>query len=66
MFWLAETLTEHAENEIYNPELIRARMEELEMRFELGEMSEEAFYEAEDILLARLREARLRLAERGE
>lgn len=62
VFWLAETLTERAENELYSPDKIRAQLTELELRFDLGELDEETFYAAEEELLARLRVARQRLS----
>ncbi len=65
VFWLGETLAERAEDEIYSPEKIRAKLTELELRFDMGEMDEETFYAAEEELLARLRVARQRLAERA-
>jgi Gas vesicle protein G len=65
VLWLAETLSERAEDEIYSPEKIRAQMVELELRFDMGELDEETFYAAEEELLAHLRVARQRLAERA-
>lgn len=65
VLWLAETLAERAEDEIYSPEKIRAQLTELELRFDLGEFSEADYLAAEDELLARLRVARQRQLERG-
>lgn len=65
VLWLAETLGDRAEDEIYSPEKIRAQLTELELRFDMGELDEETFYAAEEELLARLRVARQRLAERA-
>lgn len=65
VLWLAETLGERAENELYSPDKIRAQLTELELRFDMGELDEETFYAAEEELLARLRVARQRLAERA-
>jgi hypothetical protein len=65
VLWLAETLAERAEDELYSPDKIRAQLTELELRFDMGELDEETFYAAEDALLARLRVSRQRLAERA-
>ncbi|MCU0490894.1 MAG: gas vesicle protein GvpG [Chloroflexaceae bacterium] len=64
VFWLAETLTEQAEGELYNPEKIRAQMTDLELRLDMGEISEEEYNAAEELLLARLKEARQRMTAR--
>jgi Gas vesicle protein G len=65
VLWLAETIGDRADDEIYSPEKIRAQMTELELRFDMGELDEETFYAAEEELLARLRVSRQRLAERA-
>ncbi len=65
VLWLAETLAERADDELYSAEKIRAQMIELELRFDMNELDEEAFYAAEEELLARLRVARQRLVERA-
>jgi hypothetical protein len=65
VLWIAETLAERAEDELYSPDKIRAQLTELELRFDLGELSEDDYLAAEDELLARLRVARQRQAERG-
>lgn len=62
VLWLAQTLAERAENEIYNPDKIRAQLIELELRFDMCELDEETFYAAEEELLARLRIARQRMS----
>ena len=66
MLWVAETLTEQAENELYSADKIRAQLTELELKLDLGEISESEYEEVEEILLERLKIARQRLAERGE
>jgi hypothetical protein len=58
--WVAKQLTEQAEKEFFNEDTVRGQLMELELRFELGEVSEEAFNEAEETLLARLRYIRER------
>ncbi len=60
--WIAEQITEQVEDELYNEERIRAQLIELELRFDLGEISESTYSEAEAALLERLRVARTRRA----
>jgi hypothetical protein len=63
VLWIANVIAERADDELYNPEKIRAQLVELELRFDLGEFDEETFYAAEEELLARLRIARQRMSE---
>jgi hypothetical protein len=63
--WIAQKLLEQAEGEIYDEGKVRARLMELEMLLDLGEISEEAYTEAEDELLERLREIRAYKAARA-
>jgi hypothetical protein len=56
--WIAEQLVEQAERELGDETTIRRRLAELEIRHELGEVSDEELAEAEDILLARLAASR--------
>jgi hypothetical protein len=58
VLWIAEQITDQAENELYSPTRVRQQLAELEMRLDLGEISEEEYMAAEDALLARLREIR--------
>ncbi len=60
VLWVAEQITEQAENELYNPQRIRQKLADLELRLDMGEISEEQYLEAEEELLARLRVARER------
>lgn len=57
VIWIADTILEQAENELYDVESIRAALTELELRYDLGAMTEDEFYAAEETLLARLRVA---------
>jgi hypothetical protein len=52
--WIAERLIEEAELELGDEAAVRRRLAELEVRHELGEISDEELAEAEDALLARL------------
>jgi hypothetical protein len=56
--WIADKLLEQAEGEIYDEGKVRAQLMELELRLDLGEIDEDTYQEAEDFLLARLREIR--------
>jgi hypothetical protein len=52
--WIAERLMEEAEQELGDEAAVRRRLAELEVRHELGEISDEELAEAEDALLAQL------------
>jgi Gas vesicle protein G len=52
--WIAERLIEEAERELGDENAIRRQLTELEVRYELGEISDEELAEAEDALLSRL------------
>lgn len=52
--WIAERLIEQAELELGDETAVRRRLEELELRHELGEISDEELAEGEDALLAQL------------
>lgn len=65
--WIAEQVAEQAERELYDGEKVRGQLLELELRYDLGEISEEEYLAAEEVLLARLKVIRERqAAERGE
>jgi len=55
LVWIAEKIVEQAENELYNADRVRGQLMELELRLDLGEISEEEYLAAEEILLERLR-----------
>jgi hypothetical protein len=52
--WIAERLLEEAELELSDETALRRRLAELEVRHELGEITDEELAEAEDALLAQL------------
>jgi gas vesicle protein GvpG len=52
--WIAERLMEEAERELGDEAAVRRRLAELELRHELGEITDEELAEAEDALLAEL------------
>ena len=58
--WLARTIAERAEAELYDEGKIRRELAELEMRSDLGEITEDDYERLEENLMARLRESRKR------
>jgi Gas vesicle protein G len=56
--WLARQIANQAEAELYDEGRIRAELLNLELRHDLGEISEEEFEAAEEALLDRLKAAR--------
>jgi Gas vesicle protein G len=56
--WIAERLMEEAERELGDENAVRRRLTELEVRHELGEISDEELAEAQDVLLAQLAASR--------
>lgn len=55
LVWVAGKVAEQAENELYNADKVRGQLMELELRLDLGEITEEEYLEAEEFLLERLR-----------
>lgn len=58
--WIAEKIAEQADKELYSEEAVRGKLLELELRYDLGEISEEEYLEGEETLLRLLRAARER------
>lgn len=58
--WLAETLTEQAEAQLYDPGRIAARMQEIADEAAAGQITEEEAAEREEELIRRLNEGRAR------
>jgi hypothetical protein len=56
--WIAERLMEEAERELGDENAVRRRLTELEVRHELGEISDEELAEAQDVLLVQLAASR--------
>ena len=52
--WIGEKLHESAEHEVTDESVIQEQLLELQMRYELDEISEEEYMKAEDRLMARL------------
>ena len=54
LVWVAEKITEQAENELYSEEAVRRKLLELELRYDFGEISDEEYDLSETSLLALL------------
>jgi hypothetical protein len=66
VIWIAEKVAEQADREMYDGDKVQGQLIELELRYDLGEISEEEYMAAEEALLERLRVIRERqAAERG-
>lgn len=63
--WIAGQMIEQAEREIYDEGAVRGKLMELELRYDLGEISEADYLAAEEVLLARLKEIREYKSQRG-
>jgi len=66
VMWLAEMLQERAESEMYNEDAVRGRLMELELRLDMGEITEDVYQATEDELVAQLAEIRERRAAERE
>jgi hypothetical protein len=64
--WIAKKVAEQADKELYDEEKVRGQLMELELKYDLREISEEEYLAAEEILLGRLRISRERQAEEDE
>ena len=60
--WIAEKVNEQVEKELYDEDAVRGKLMELELRYDLEEISEEEYLEAEEVLLERIRIIRERQA----
>ncbi|PDW01091.1 gas vesicle protein GvpG [Candidatus Chloroploca asiatica] len=56
--WIAEKLLEQAEGEIYDEGKVRGQLMEMELKLDLGEITEDEYMEAEEYLLERIKEIR--------
>jgi uncharacterized membrane protein len=64
--WLAEKVAEEAERQYLDEDRVRAELVELEMRLEMGEITEEQYARQERILVEWLSAIREAKAERGQ
>jgi len=53
--WIGEQINEAVEQELYNEEAVEGELVELELRYDLGEISEREYLEGEEALLARMK-----------
>ena len=56
--WLAEKIAEQMDNEYYSEEAIRRQLMELELKFDMGEITEEDYMAAEETLLVLMKRVR--------
>jgi len=66
VLWIAEQIQEEAEKQFFGEEAIRRGLTELELKLDLGEISEEDYLAQEEQLLARLKIARERARQAAE
>jgi hypothetical protein len=64
--WLAEKVAEEAERRYLDEAGVRAELSELQMRLEMGEITEEQYAGQERVLVERLSAIRKAKAERGQ
>jgi len=62
VLWVAERIKDQAEAEYYDEGAVRGRLLELELKLDLGEITEEEYQAAEDELIGLLNEIRERRA----
>jgi len=62
LIWIAEKVAEQGDKELYDEDKVGGQLMELELRYDLGEISEEQYLAAEEALLERLRVIRERQA----
>lgn len=60
VLWLARVISEQAERTLYDEDVIRASLLDLERQLDAGQISEEDYDKQEEILLDRLKIARER------
>ena len=60
LLWVAERIKEQAEAELYDEGAVRGHLLELELKLDMGEITEEEYQVAEDELIALLNEIRER------
>jgi hypothetical protein len=63
--WLAEKIVEAVESELLDEERVRGELLELQMRLDMGELTEEEYDRQEKVLVERLNAIRKAKAERG-
>ncbi len=61
VLWIAKTVKERAEAEYFNEGAVRSHLLELELKLDMGEITEKEYQAGEDQLLVLLNEIRERL-----
>lgn len=54
VYWLAQKVTEEVERELLDEDRVRGQLLELQLSYDLGEISEEKYAEQERVLMERL------------
>ena len=57
-FWVAGKLAEKLEAEVYDPKKIQKELEDLQLRYDLGQITEDELEQSETVLLERLKAIR--------
>jgi len=63
VIWIAENVAQQADQQLYSEEALRNQLTDLELRYDLGEITEEEYLEAEAVVLERMQIAHERAAE---
>ena len=56
--WIAKKLAEKVESEVFDPKKIQRELEDLQMRYDLGQITEDELEQGETLLLERLKAIR--------
>jgi hypothetical protein len=64
--WIAEKVAEQADKELYDEDKVRGQLMELELHYDLGEITEEEYMQSEQVLLNLLKAIRERKAAQGD
>lgn len=62
--WIARNVADQAERELYDADIVRGQLQDLELRYDLGEVDEQDYLAGEEALLVRLSAIREREAAR--
>lgn len=62
--WIARNVADQAERELYDADIVRGQLQDLELRYDLGEVDEQDYLVGEEALLVRLSTIREREAAR--
>ncbi len=63
VIWVAKNVAQQADQQLYSEEALRRQLTEMELQYDLGEITEEEYLEAEAVLLERMQIAHERAAE---